>query len=670
MSNTATIEAPAMQLIPTLKIVQVPGMNPRGSFSHDDPEFLQLKASIEERGIETPIKVGPAEIESGDELLHPVIWGNRRHAVAIELGLDVVPAIVDAELDEKGRFLAAVSENIDRADMTPVAEAWALRHMRESLGMKQVEAAKAMRLSERTARDREKLLDMPAEVRAAFAGGGIPLEAIPDLATIAKACPNAAQGIVDRVEKGQFPHGLNASSLKNSTAIVRMLEEVAELAGLVKVVPDHYWNQGVSFNNLPIDKEARAKLAPKWEEVPPNPFGGGKENFKFDEKDGKAAKKAGCLLEFEGKSYITDPAFIADIAAKKLPAIAKEAKRKVELAANRGGKSAADRKKEEERAARKREREKEIFAASNRELADRLNALSNPKATDVNVVRLVCAMALGQDDYLDELISEGLGLLDPDRYAWPDEDVDSTDDLGEQRSPGSTISAELAAAKTAGECMRVVLRVAIASVHGLEPGGHSRRWAFPGPVSGDPIDTYDLVDDVAEALDVLPDAAKKKVKERRAERQKREKARAEAEAEAARQLEKAKGSADKAVELIGKKAGQSTPDLAAFLKVDGRHLRVVLLELEEEGKVKRVDDGRHGDHWQIPGSGPNLGDKAQEVLDQIKAEPGVAASKLAKDVGVKPNTLYRIVGNLEQAGLVTKSGRKYTAVDQGGKEGS
>ena len=192
--STATKAAPDVQLIPALKIIQIPGMNPRGEFSHDDPEFLQLKASIEERGIESPIKVGPAEIKSGDELLYPAIWGHRRHAAALELGIDC-PAIVDPTLDTpEKRYLAAISENQDRQDMSPVAEAAALVKLRD-LGLKQEDAAKKMNVSVRTARDREKLLDMPEATRVAFDSGDIDLQAIPAISGIAKQAPKVAAAL-------------------------------------------------------------------------------------------------------------------------------------------------------------------------------------------------------------------------------------------------------------------------------------------------------------------------------------------------------------------------------------------------------------------------------------------------------------------------------------------
>jgi ParB/RepB/Spo0J family partition protein len=665
MSTTSTIEAPQVQMIPTTKIVQVAGMNPRGSFSHDDPEFLQLKASIEERGIETPIKVGPAEIESGDEMLHPVIWGNRRHAAALEAGLAEVPAIVDETLDEQGRYLAALSENLDRADMTPLAEARALRHLRVDLKMKQADAAKAMRMSERGARDREKLLDMPTDVGEALSGREIPLEAIPHFAAIAKACPNAAQGIVARAREGSFPYSVSsASDLKSATAVARMLADVAEKAGMVKVVPAGYYNGGVNFNKLPLEAEDRKRLKPIWEEIPPSPYGGARVGFKFDEKDGKAAAKAGALLEFEGDSYITDPKLIAELAEKKLPVMAKAAKEAQKKAKSRGdvGQSAEDRKKQEEREARKRKREEEMFAGANKELGDRLNALSNPKATDLEIVRLICSMALG-DEPID-LVDKGLGVLDPDTYATREDDDPSGGDP--ERWADQVVLDELAAAKNAGECYRIVLRAVLARRHTLAPKPTYHEWV---PIPGaERDDVLAGLDEVAEKLGILPKLAQERVAERRKKREKEAKERAEREAEEAKQLEKAKAAADKALKLIEKKPGQSTPDIAQILHVRGDLLLSILRDFEKDGRIRRDDDRNwhpaagKDDSAQVSGAAKG-GTRAERAIALIAANPGITAPDIAKAMKLKPNYLYGILGRLEKEGKIEKEGREYTVVD-------
>ena len=43
----------------------------------------------------------------------------------------------------------------------------------------------------------------------------------------------------------------------------------------------------------------------------------------------------------------------------------------------------------------------------------------------------------------------------------------------------------------------------------------------------------------------------------------------------------------------------------------------------------------------------------------MKANPGISASEIAKQMKIKPNYLYRVLGELEKEGRVTKKGREY-----------
>jgi DNA-binding IscR family transcriptional regulator len=45
----------------------------------------------------------------------------------------------------------------------------------------------------------------------------------------------------------------------------------------------------------------------------------------------------------------------------------------------------------------------------------------------------------------------------------------------------------------------------------------------------------------------------------------------------------------------------------------------------------------------------------------IADNPGITASEIAKQMRIKPNYLYRVLGQLQKDGKVKKSGRSYTA---------
>lgn len=55
------------------------------------------------------------------------------------------------------------------------------------------------------------------------------------------------------------------------------------------------------------------------------------------------------------------------------------------------------------------------------------------------------------------------------------------------------------------------------------------------------------------------------------------------------------------------------------------------------------------------------GTRSDQAVKLIKANPGITASEIAKKMRIKPNYMYRVLGDLQNEGRVRKSGRKYTA---------
>jgi hypothetical protein len=55
------------------------------------------------------------------------------------------------------------------------------------------------------------------------------------------------------------------------------------------------------------------------------------------------------------------------------------------------------------------------------------------------------------------------------------------------------------------------------------------------------------------------------------------------------------------------------------------------------------------------------GTRSDQAVRMNKANPGITASELAKKMRIKPNYLYRVLGDLQKEGRVKKSGRSYTA---------
>ncbi len=53
------------------------------------------------------------------------------------------------------------------------------------------------------------------------------------------------------------------------------------------------------------------------------------------------------------------------------------------------------------------------------------------------------------------------------------------------------------------------------------------------------------------------------------------------------------------------------------------------------------------------------GTRADQAVKLIEGQPGISASEVAKSMKIKPNYLYRVLGDLEKEGRVKKDGRQY-----------
>jgi ribosomal protein S25 len=55
------------------------------------------------------------------------------------------------------------------------------------------------------------------------------------------------------------------------------------------------------------------------------------------------------------------------------------------------------------------------------------------------------------------------------------------------------------------------------------------------------------------------------------------------------------------------------------------------------------------------------GTRANQAVKLVEKSPGISASEIAKKMKIKPNYLYRVLGELEKEGRVKKKGRAYSA---------
>jgi predicted HTH transcriptional regulator len=53
--------------------------------------------------------------------------------------------------------------------------------------------------------------------------------------------------------------------------------------------------------------------------------------------------------------------------------------------------------------------------------------------------------------------------------------------------------------------------------------------------------------------------------------------------------------------------------------------------------------------------------RSDQAVKLIQENPGISASEIARRLDIKPNYMYRVLGDLQKEGRVKKDGRSYTA---------
>jgi len=120
---------------------------------------------------------------------------------------------------------------------------------------------------------------------------------------------------------------------------------------------------------------------------------------------------------------------------------------------------------------------------------------------------------------------------------------------------------------------------------------------------------------------------------------------------------------DEALDLVKKRLGE--------LDEERKRLERALAELG--GTVTRGRPGRPRGSGRGPGRPPKAstggaprrrrrrrgGTRADQAVNLVERSPGISASDIAKQMKIKPNYLYRVLGELEKEGRVTKKGREY-----------
>ena len=138
---------------------------PRGII--EDARLDELAASIRSHGIIQPLVV--ARQEDGK---FEIVAGERRWRAAQRAGLMRVP-VVERTVANSKRLELALIENIQREDLNAIETAAAYARLAEEFGFTQEEIARSVGRDRATVANYQRLLRLPAEVRAEVASGAL-----------------------------------------------------------------------------------------------------------------------------------------------------------------------------------------------------------------------------------------------------------------------------------------------------------------------------------------------------------------------------------------------------------------------------------------------------------------------------------------------------------------
>lgn len=163
--ETSSAGAPDKLWVVPLSEVTANPSQPRKNFSA--PELEELAASIKEHGILQPLLVAE-KTDGGYEL----IAGERRLRAAKRAGLTSVPVIVK-KYGSEAKLSVSLIENIQRANLNPIEEAFAYKRLIEEFGLTQEAVAERIGKSRPAIANMVRLLELPNEVQQALIDGKI-----------------------------------------------------------------------------------------------------------------------------------------------------------------------------------------------------------------------------------------------------------------------------------------------------------------------------------------------------------------------------------------------------------------------------------------------------------------------------------------------------------------
>lgn len=143
--------------------------NPRGLVDEDDPVFKDLRDSIRAVGVQEPLVVTPIK---GSKKFRIVI-GHRRARASAAADLETVPVIVRKYASAAEEEVVMLTENIQRQNLKPTAEARAFKKIYERLGKDIHAVARELSLTQSYIMSRLQLLKLEVGIQIMLDRGEI-----------------------------------------------------------------------------------------------------------------------------------------------------------------------------------------------------------------------------------------------------------------------------------------------------------------------------------------------------------------------------------------------------------------------------------------------------------------------------------------------------------------
>jgi len=167
LSNQADAPTPVEGELKQLPVeyLQRGKYQPRRDMDQDALE--ELAGSIRAQGVMQPIVVRPI----GDNK-YEIVAGERRWRATQLAGLDKIPAVIRDIPDETAIALALI-ENIQREDLNPMEEAFALKRLQDEFELTQQQVAEAVGKSRTAVTNSLRLLNLTDEVKTMLEHGDL-----------------------------------------------------------------------------------------------------------------------------------------------------------------------------------------------------------------------------------------------------------------------------------------------------------------------------------------------------------------------------------------------------------------------------------------------------------------------------------------------------------------